>query len=149
MVTLANDQETLSTLNRDALPAELQLEYAKAKGDPLLFGDPLKGWWLLRGGNPEKGRAVVYNNPRSQCLRCHTISGTGGIAGPTLDGIADRLTERELQEALLAPNSDVADGFGEYSAMPPMGVLLDHVDLRDVIAYLKTLKAEQQLQTSP
>ncbi|MDP6692797.1 MAG: cytochrome c, partial [Phycisphaerales bacterium] len=67
----------------------------------------------------------------------------GGIAGPPLDGVADRLTEKALQEALLIPNQDVAEGFGEYSAMPPMGGLLNHRDLRDVIAYLKTLRADQ------
>ncbi len=124
-------------INKSTLRNELKLEYAEAAS--LKFEND----WLLSGGNPYLGERIVYNNPRSQCLRCHAIGEQGGIAGPPLDGVADRLTEKALQEALLIPNQEVAEGFGEYSAMPPMGGLLNHRDLRDVIAYLKTLRADQ------
>ena len=124
------------------MPVGLQLEYAIAVGDPNVFGEVKESQWLQSGGDPVAGKQIVYNNPQSQCIRCHKIKDRGGISGPILAGVADRLTSQQLQDSLLLPNKEVTDGYGEYSAMPPMGVLLDHRDLRDVIAYLKTLKAE-------
>jgi len=138
--SLARNPEGLRQVKAKTLPVELHLEYADAMGDLLMFGDPLEGTWLLHGGNPIHGKQVVYENSRSECLRCHIIENQGGIAGPPLDGVATRLSEQELQEALLSPNVKITEGYGEYSAMPPMGELLDHRDLRDVLAYLKTLQ---------
>mgnify|MGYP006208783921 CR=1 FL=1 len=118
----------------------LQLEYAEEAGDPLMFGTPLESAWLIQGGNAQRGKRVVFENSRSECLRCHKIKDHGGIAGPALDGVATRLSETQLLEALLMPSAEVADGFGESSVMPPMGVLLEHREVRDVMAYLKTLE---------
>jgi mono/diheme cytochrome c family protein len=138
--TIARHPNGFSKIDKESLPVELQLEYAHASGDRLMFGDPLKGWWLLRGGDAVRGREVVFENSRSECMRCHKINDFGGIAGPPLDGVASRLSERQLQLAMLTPNAEITQGYGEHSAMPPMGVLLDHRDLRDVLAYLKTLQ---------
>ncbi|MBT4584504.1 MAG: c-type cytochrome [Phycisphaerae bacterium] len=144
IISLAKDADGFAKINKEALPVELQLEFAHASGEPLTFGDPQKGWWLHRGGDAKAGEKVVFENPRSQCIRCHTINNRGGIAGPSLDGVADRLTEQQLLEALLVPNLHLTEGYGEYSAMPPMGVLLDHRDLRDVMAYLKELHLDEK-----
>ena len=138
--SLANFQNAFAKIDREVLPAALQLEYAQASGNPLLFGAPLEGEWLMQGGNAERGKRVVFENSQSECMRCHKIDDHGGIAGPSLDGVANRLSGRQLLEALLMPSAEISDGFGESSAMPPMGVLLDHREVRDVIEYLKTLQ---------
>ncbi|MBC8421588.1 PQQ-dependent sugar dehydrogenase, partial [bacterium] len=83
--TLARNPEGFACIDKETLPVELHLEYAHASGDRLMFGDPLQGWWLLRGGNPQRGKQVVYENSRSECMRCHQINDFGGIAGPPLD----------------------------------------------------------------
>lgn len=140
IVALGNDAIGFSQIDTVNLPIELQLDFAYASGNPLLFGDPIDGFWLQYGGHADEGKRIVFENTRSECLRCHKIEGRGGIAGPVLDDIAITLTVQQLQDALLLPNVRIADGFGGYSAMPPMGALLDHRELRDVIAYLKTLR---------
>jgi mono/diheme cytochrome c family protein len=117
-----------------ALRDELKFEYAETRSHEI------EDAWLLRGGNPVLGKQVVFENSKSECLRCHKIGGKGGLAGPALDGIGIRLNEKELLDALLSPNEQVAEGFGEYSAMPPMGVLLSKREIRDVVAYIKTLQ---------
>ncbi len=144
VTALGKDPLGFSMIEAETLPVELQLEYALASGNPLMFGDPLDGWWLLRGGNTAEGKRLVFEHTRSECLRCHKIDGKGGIAGPSLDGVADRLNERELQDAMLVPNAKVAEGYGEYSAMPAMGALLNHTELRDVLAYIKTLYRKEE-----
>jgi mono/diheme cytochrome c family protein len=112
---------------------ELKLEYAE------MSNEKVEDDWLTHGGNPSLGEKIVFENSRSECLRCHKIHDRGGIAGPSLDGVGTRLGVGELLGALLSPNNEVADGFGDYSAMPPMGTLLTKREIRDVVAYLKTL----------
>jgi len=143
VTSLAKEQSAFARIDQNTLPVSLQLEYAVAVGDPNTFGIAQESDWLQHGGDPAAGKQVVFNNPQSQCIRCHKINNQGGIAGPVLTGVADRLKDQQLQDSLLLPNKEVTDGYGEYSAMPPMGVLLDHRDLRDVIAYLKTLRGDQ------
>jgi HEAT repeat protein len=143
VTTLAKDQLAFAKIDKNTLPIGVQLEYAIAVGEPNAFGEANNRDWLQHGGDPTVGKQVVFNNPQSQCIRCHKIDKRGGISGPILAGVATRLTTQQLQDSLLLPNKDVTDGYGEYSTMPPMGVLLDYRDLRDVIAYLKTLKTEQ------
>ena len=122
-------------IDQKQLRDALQLEYAEATSLTTEFNNA----WLFAGGNAALGKKVVFENARSECLRCHKVNGEGGIAGPSLDGVADRLTQEQLLHALLMPSEEVAEGFGDYSAMPPMGVLLSKRELRDVTAYLKTL----------
>jgi cytochrome c553 len=132
--SLAKYPHTSSKIKKATLRDELKLDYAET------WSNEIEDAWLLRGGNPVLGKQVVFKHSNSECLRCHTIDGKGGIAGPVLDGIAERLDETQLLTSLLVPNEQIAEGFGEYSAMPPMGALLSKREIRDVLAYLKTLQ---------
>ncbi len=72
---------------------------------------------LERGGDPGRGRGIVFTHAAAQCLRCHQIGerGGGGPAagiGPDLSGIGAKLGRRELVEALADPSASVADGYG-------------------------------------
>ncbi len=40
------------------------------------------------GGDPVRGRELVFYHAGASCLRCHLIEGVGGEAGPSLDGVA-------------------------------------------------------------
>lgn len=143
ILALGNDPIGFAKLDKEAIPLSLQFEYAQAAGNTELFGTAIVGEWLLHGGNATAGRRVVFENSRSECLRCHKVNNRGGIAGPSLDGVADRLDAEQLRASLLEPNKEVTDGFGEYSAMPAMGTLLNDRELRDIIAYLQTLHQEE------
>ncbi len=140
VLTLGRDEVALANITPQDLPIELWVEYEEASGNPVVFGDPNKGWWLSRGGDPDRGKNIYRDHPHAQCLRCHAVGGVGGIAGPALDGVASRLDEWSLQQSLLIPGAEIAEEYGEYSTMPPMGMLLDHRELRDVMAWLRLLK---------
>lgn len=95
----------------------------------------------LEPGNPERGRLIFTQHPIASCIRCHKVGDEGGVVGPALDGIATRKDRAYIEESLITPNAQIAEGFKEkMSPMPPMGVLLKPQDLEDVIAYLMTLK---------
>ena len=142
ITSLGRLSEGKQILDLEDLAPELHLEYWEVPGDPNVFPDPFDGEWLVMGGSPEQGRQVVFEHSASQCLRCHTIGDQGGISGPPLDAVGSTLDDRELLEALLIPSKRIAEGFGAYSAMPSTEGLLGYREIRDVIAYLKTLQAE-------
>ncbi|MFO0784616.1 MAG: c-type cytochrome, partial [Phycisphaerales bacterium] len=102
---------------------------------------PVNAWlFCLEGGDPQAGRQVVNFHSAAACLRCHTVEGTGGHAAPPLAGVATRHDRTGLLASLIDPNAQVAQGFGPVSAMPAMGTMLTPRQIRDVVAYLSTLK---------
>lgn len=69
----------------------------------------------LEGGTRRKGRQVFYENKAAQCVRCHSIFEYGGDAGPSLTGIGDKMTKKEILESLLQPSKKIAAGYGMVS----------------------------------
>jgi quinoprotein glucose dehydrogenase len=92
----------------DALaPALAAIEDAAAKNGPL-------GAFLVarEGGDAGRGRSIFHDNEATRCTRCHSLGGSGGNAGPPLDGIGKKLTRDQLVEALVTPSARIAEGFG-------------------------------------
>ena len=96
---------------------------------------------VLQGGDVARGREILMYHSSAACLRCHAVAGIGGHAGPALDGIGSRLDRRTMLQSLLEPQLVIAEGFGASSAMPPMAPLLSPREMRDLVAYLDSLKA--------
>ena len=117
----------------------------------------------------------------------------GGVQGPPLSLVGDRLTPEKLLESLVNPSAEITPGYGlssvsikdgitlvgriaeksednssmvliapdgketklnqqditsispPVSAMPPLGLTLSPVDLRDLIAYLKSRNKKELL----
>lgn len=146
--------EQADRLAAGTLPGALQVDVVEAaEANPALApkvaawraslpaADANAAWMIcLEGGDVEAGRHVVNYHSAAACLRCHTVEGTGGHAAPPLAGVATRHDRKGLLLSLVAPNAHVAEGFGPVSAMPAMGTLLTPRELRDVVAYLETLK---------
>jgi mono/diheme cytochrome c family protein len=59
-----------------------------------------------------------------------------------LDGVATRGDAKFLLHSLVNPTEIIAEGFANAgeSAMPAMDTILTAREIRDVVAYLKTLK---------
>ena len=70
---------------------------------------------LAAGGDPAAGADIFMHHAAAQCLRCHTIDGSGGTAGPNLSAVGSRLPSSRIIESLLNPNAVVADGYGTIS----------------------------------
>ncbi len=175
-----------ATAARDAAPLQsLRQEYEASLRDD----DPLAAYAVcLEGGDAAAGRRVFFDHEATRCTRCHTAQGSGGNAGPRLDGIGARQGAAYLLESLIVPGAQIAPGFattvlelhngdllagvltrdqdGEVeitniqgestkvavarikerrtakdSAMPAMGQSLDRRQLRDLIAYLQSLRS--------
>ena len=143
----------------------------------------------LVGGNVDRGRNLFFRDQTAQCMRCHSFNDYGGNAGPRLNGVAARLTDEQLLEALIDPSARIAPGYGIVSlelqngktvsgilqqekeesvtlkvgdkpdtviqkshiakqstapsSMPPMRYLLTKRQIRDLMAFLSTLKEDE------
>ncbi len=99
-----------------AAPNEMRAEALQkfhAAGDA---NDPLAGFRAsMYGGDAERGREIFVSHGTAQCIRCHSVDGQGGTAGPDLSSIASpsrQLTRRHFLESIVAPNAQIASGFG-------------------------------------
>ena len=54
---------------------------------------------------------LFLDERRLACGRCHTVNGKGDKVGPDLSTIGDKLTRRELIEAVVAPSATIAVGY--------------------------------------
>ncbi|WP_116106852.1 HEAT repeat domain-containing protein [Lewinella sp. IMCC34191] len=193
----------LDRLEADNIPTEVKLDLAEAveqHGNPQLNAiltdyagtvDSTLGLYAfaLEGGNAGRGRNLFYRNESAQCVRCHAIFEYGANVGPGLEGIADRLDQRQLLEALIRPSARLAPGYETIlvtmndgtvtagtvmkrtpdeitlkigkediqtlqrsdiseeetvpSSMPSMEERLDRREIRDLVAFLSTLHAEE------
>lgn len=118
------------------LPARVAawMERVEDRGSDALFA------LALEGGDAASGRAIVEQHPSATCLKCHAIGGFGGDAAPTLDGIGGRVDRRSILRSLVDPGAEIAEGYGDASAMPSMATILTLDELRDVIEYLTSLR---------
>jgi putative heme-binding domain-containing protein len=116
----------LEKLQHDEVEPSLQLDLLEAADKKLdatiqsmllaranKMTGPLGDYLVCReGGDPKEGKKVFFDNEATRCTRCHTLSGTGGNAGPVLDGIGKKQTRDYLLEALITPSARIAEGFG-------------------------------------
>lgn len=113
-----------------SVPAELQLDVLEAlRAAPTADRDRLRAKFetalpggthakfsvSFKGGDAERGREVFFGHVAAQCVRCHTVNGNGGNAGPDLSKVATRYPEKTREfflESLLTPSAKIAPGFG-------------------------------------
>ncbi|MBT3666926.1 MAG: c-type cytochrome [Opitutae bacterium] len=155
-------------------------------------GDPGRVHALsMYGGDRLRGDKVFKN--QGACMQCHQIDKEGGLQGPPLSLVGDRLKSDKLLESLVNPSAEISPGYGlssittqagitlvgriaekaednssmllispdgketelkqsevlsvspPVSAMPPLGLTLSPVDLRDLIAFLKSRNKDDLL----
>lgn len=67
---------------------------------------------LQHDGEAGRGRELFGNEQRLGCVKCHSIDGKGGKAGPDLFAVGDQFPRREIIEAILRPSAVIAVGYG-------------------------------------
>ncbi|SFT50337.1 putative membrane-bound dehydrogenase domain-containing protein [Algoriphagus locisalis] len=139
----------LDDLSKDKLPNEVMIELEEAidstgsadlKTKYATIQEERTGGDLvalysgaLEGGSVRVGRNIFFQNQTAQCIRCHGYDDMGGVAGPHLNGIANRVTKTELLEALIDPSKRLAPGYG-----------IVQLELKDGTSVSGTLMEEQE-----
>ena len=84
----------------------------------------------IEGGDSNQGRSLFFTRSSLSCVRCHKVGDTGGEVGPNLSGLGAQKSREYLLEAIVSPNSVIAQGFETV-------VILDE-DGKTVSGILKT-----------
>jgi quinoprotein glucose dehydrogenase len=88
------------------------LEAKFAGLEKLKESDPKKYYEdSVDGGNVERGRTLFFTRTNLSCVRCHKVGATGGEVGPNLSELGSKKDREYLLEAIVAPNSTIAQGF--------------------------------------
>lgn len=124
-----------------------------------LQGNTMKLAYLdeMSGGNSQNGEKLVMDN----CASCHNYKGVKNapaMMAPNLSNIGGYANASYLVESIVAPNAVVVPGYnvnahpnfpwysvddkGVRTSMMPAFDTLDKQSIHDMVAFLKTLKAE-------
>lgn len=76
---------------------------------------------MQHDGDVERGRELFARTDRALCAKCHTVDGSGALAGPDLFVIGDKFPRRELIRSILTPSSTIAVGYGATSIIRKSG----------------------------
>jgi quinoprotein glucose dehydrogenase len=70
------------------------------------------GWReCLEGGDPARGKSIMFGRSDASCRRCHKVRDEGGDVGPNLTAIANEKPREYLLESIVDPNAKIAKGF--------------------------------------
>lgn len=108
-------------------------------------------------GNAENGRKVAINRTKGNCLACHEMpipeQQFHGETGPSLHGVAARLSEGEIRMQIVNPkvvneNSMMPSfyrvtGYNRLAKKFAGKTILSTQEVEDVVAYLLTLNSEE------
>ena len=120
--------ELMEQLQEKTLDAAIQLDVLKACGASKVpeiqarvarFEEQAEQWddfglhrTAIAGGNERIGRAIFFFNSGADCKRCHVINGVGGgMVGPDLTDVNQRLNREEILESIVYPNRTIAKGY--------------------------------------
>lgn len=102
-------------------------------------------------GDPDAGRALFHQTAIRQapaCSTCHSVEPGGAGVGPSLAGVAGRSAGRDprltapdyLRQSILDPNAYVVAGYSPGVMYADFSKVLTDAEVRDLVAYLLTLK---------
>jgi putative heme-binding domain-containing protein len=98
--------------------AELAATPVEEEGELPVPRGPGRDWTVAELAEVSRTRlhARDFTNGRrmyaaASCRACHRLGGEGGVAGPSLAGLGDRFTLRDVLEAVVEPSRAVSDQY--------------------------------------
>jgi mono/diheme cytochrome c family protein len=91
------------------------------------------------GGDATAGKKVFGEVAAPPCSGCHSVAAGKKLAGPSLAGIGAQ-GEEALHQSIVDPNAKITAGFSADIMPGNYGSQLSDQQLKDLIAYLITLK---------
>jgi sulfur-oxidizing protein SoxX len=98
-------------------------------------------------GDAERGRDVLVNRQKGDCLSCHKVSTLAGAAGqgaigPVLDGVGAKYSDAQVRQVLIDPKALFPDTImpSYYAEAGGSASVLTAAEVEDLIAFLRTLK---------
>ncbi|WP_371395714.1 sulfur oxidation c-type cytochrome SoxX [Fretibacter rubidus] len=137
-----------------ALLAFVVLFLVGCGSDRTVIGDTMPTPLTKTAGDPARGEALFITREQGHCILCHRVTGLSaefqGNLGPTLDGVADRLSPAQLRLRIVdydavvpgatMPSYFRTQGLTQVGQNHAGQTVLSAQDIEDIIAYLTALK---------
>jgi len=131
---------------------------AEGQGNPAVVGDAIPQSLTGKPGDAARGREMAFARDRGNCIVCHAMPASDeklhGDVGPSLKGVAGRLTEgqmrlrlvdeRRLNPSSLMPSYYRTDDLKRVAAAYAGKTVLTAEEIEDVLAYLMTLRPDEK-----
>ncbi len=96
---------------------------AKQAAASFAVSDPNNVFSLSEVGGDAFAGGQVFRN-HGACLQCHKVGSEGGVQGPDLSIVAERLKPSELLQSMVNPGAVIAEGYGLSSVILKNGSAL-------------------------
>jgi len=93
--------------------------------------------YLNMSGSVDAGKKLFTEK---NCILCHQVGGVGGVLGPSLDGVAQSFSPIDVAAAMWNHGPAIAETMAKRGVNRPA---LNGSELRDLIAYLKSVEPER------
>lgn len=103
-------------------------------------------------GDRQAGEKVFREANGANCIRCHQLGKDGGLVGPPLTTIGQKLTKPQLYDAILHPSASILMGYETWLVKTKSGDVIsgrktedteDHVTLLDADGKYHDIRADQ------
>jgi putative heme-binding domain-containing protein len=102
---------------------------------------------IARSGNVERGRQVLLNLEKSQCLKCHRLGDQGERTGPELTGLGSRFSRIYIAESILEPSRTIAPSFGTLGLLLSDGRPLSGIKIAETETTITLVDNQAQKHT--
>jgi len=99
-----------------------------------------------RDGSASRGRDIFGDEQRAACIKCHTVDGSSGRAGPDLFAIGDKFPRRELIQSILEPSAGIAVGYATTTIETKSGEQHDGVVKQVTDSWVELMGADGRRQ---
>ncbi len=120
----------------------------------VVVGDTIPSPLGAAKGDAVRGRALIVERDAANCVLCHAVTDAAvrysGNVGPSLDGVASRLTVAQLRlriadnlrvnPASIMPGYYRTEGLDRVANAYRGKPILDAAQVEDIVAYLATLR---------
>jgi putative membrane-bound dehydrogenase-like protein len=100
-------------------------------------------------GDARAGEAVFRNANGANCIRCHQLGDQGGIIGPPLNQVGQKLNKAQLYEAILYPSAAIEMGYETWVVKAKDGQVFTGRKVEDTDDHVTILDADGKYHDIP
>ena len=100
-------------------------------------------------GDPIAGEKVYRNANGANCIRCHQLGNEGGVVGPPLTTIGQKLTKLQIYDSILHPSAEILMGYETWIVRTQSGDIFTGRKMEDTADHVTILDADGKYHDVP
>jgi putative heme-binding domain-containing protein len=100
-------------------------------------------------GDAKAGAQVWRNAQGANCIRCHQIGAEGGLVGPPLTTIGQKLSKAQMYAKIFDPDSYILMGYEDWMVKTRTGELIEGIKAEDTDEHVTIKDSSGQYHDIP